>query len=63
MTQAGKEKVLFCSKCGSKNIKPNYDMGTIDNRVECLDCNTLEFPIEATEKVRLIFLEDKKNER
>jgi len=61
LIQKGKEKVSFCSKCGSKNTKPNYSMGTIDNRVECLDCNTLEFPIEATEKARQFFLGRKKN--
>ncbi|MAG18347.1 MAG: hypothetical protein CL944_02650 [Candidatus Diapherotrites archaeon] len=60
MTQEGKKKVTFCSSCGSVNIKPSYAMGTIDNRVECLDCKTLEFPIEAEEKFRQKFLEEKK---
>jgi len=63
VTQPGKEKVVFCSKCGSTNIKPSYAMGTIDNRVECLDCRALEFPIESTEKARQIFLKGKKNEQ
>ncbi|MFH1391328.1 MAG: hypothetical protein ABIH20_03395 [Candidatus Diapherotrites archaeon] len=60
MTQKEKNKVTFCSSCGSTNVKPSYAMGTIDNRVECLDCKTLEFPVEAEEKFRKKFMERKK---
>jgi len=62
MSQEGKRKVTFCSSCGSTNIKPYYGMGIIDSRVECLDCKTLELPIESEEKFRLKFLEGKKND-
>lgn len=56
MTQIGKKTVKFCGKCASLSIKPIYSMETIDNRVECQDCKTIEFPIEASEKAREDFL-------
>ncbi len=55
--------VKFCSRCGSMNLKPLYFMETIDNRVQCMDCNVIEFPVEGTEKFRKEFLEERKNGR
>lgn len=55
--------VKFCPKCGSRNLKPIYFMEAIDNRVECMGCNTIEFPVESSEKKRKEFLEGIKNGR
>lgn len=52
------EKFRFCSKCGSKNIKPIYFMEAIDNRFECNSCNSIIFPLEGNEDFRKDFLEE-----
>ena len=56
------KKVVFCSNCGSTNIKPIYSLGSIDNRVQCMDCSTIELPIEGTQEFYEKFLEKMKNE-
>lgn len=38
-----------CAKCKSKNIKQVNFFGTIDSRVECLECKTIGIPIEVEE--------------
>lgn len=48
--------------CGSTNIKPIvYGEFGLDNRVQCIDCNTIGFPISGDEKFYKNFLEEKKN--
>lgn len=54
--------ITFCMRCGSTNIKPIvYGEFGLDNRVQCIDCDTIGFPISGDEKFYKNFLEEKKN--
>ncbi|MEK6957416.1 MAG: hypothetical protein AABW99_00335 [archaeon] len=61
MKRDSKKIVKFCSRCGSTDLKPLYFMEAIDNRMQCMGCNVIEFPVEGTEKFRKEFLEGSKN--
>jgi len=46
----GEKFVKFCQQCGSTNLKPWVD-AQIQPQYLCLDCDTIGFPIEGTEKL------------
>ncbi|HZX33841.1 MAG TPA: hypothetical protein VFF09_00510 [archaeon] len=61
MKTKAEKPVKFCPKCGSTNVKPIYFMESVDNRVQCISCGTIELPFEGDEKFRKNFLGGLKN--
>jgi len=52
--------VKFCQQCGSTNLKPWVD-AQIQPQYLCIDCDTIGFPIEGTERLVAAIQRKKKN--
>ena len=54
--------VKFCQQCGSTNLKPWVD-AQIQPQYLCLDCDTIGFPIEGTERLIMAIQRNRQNRK